>query len=49
MIRCDNVPELINHEFTSWSKRQGIQIEHIQPGKLQLANGFNNSSVVNVQ
>ena len=35
IIRCDNGPEFISHEFTSWAKRQGIQIEYIQPGNPQ--------------
>lgn len=35
IIRCDNGPEFISHEFTSWAKRQGIRIEYIQPGKPQ--------------
>lgn len=34
-IRCDNGPEFISHEFTSWAKRNGIRIEYIQPGKPQ--------------
>ena len=34
-IRCDNGPEFISHEFTSWAKRKGIRIEYIQPGNPQ--------------
>lgn len=35
VIRCDNGPEFISHEFTSWAKKRGIRIEYIQPGKPQ--------------
>lgn len=33
MIRCDNGPEFISHEFTTWATRRRIRIEYIQPGK----------------
>jgi len=35
VIRCDNGPEFISHEFTQWAKRKEIRIEYIQPGKPQ--------------
>ncbi len=35
IIRCDNGPEFISHEFTNWAKRKGIRIEYIQPGNPQ--------------
>ena len=35
VIRCDNGPEFINHEFTQWADKQGVRIEYIQPGKPQ--------------
>ena len=35
VIRCDNGPEFISHEFTQWAVKQGIRIEYIQPGKPQ--------------
>lgn len=35
VIRCDNGPEFISHEFTQWAKNQGIRIEYIQPGNPQ--------------
>ena len=31
-IRCDNGPEYISHRFLAWAEKQGIKIEHIQPG-----------------
>ncbi|XUP36442.1 IS3 family transposase (plasmid) [Xanthomonas axonopodis pv. vasculorum] len=34
-IRCDNGPEYISGALLNWAQRQGIQIEHIQPGKPQ--------------
>lgn len=34
-IRCDNGPEFISHEFTSWAKKRGIRIDYIQPGNPQ--------------
>ncbi|UHH10128.1 IS3 family transposase [Luteimonas fraxinea] len=34
-IRCDNGPEYISGALLSWAERQGIKIEHIQPGKPQ--------------
>lgn len=33
VIRCDNGPEFISHEFIHWATEQGIRIEYIQPGK----------------
>ncbi|EEY88446.1 hypothetical protein F890_03480 [Acinetobacter sp. CIP 64.7] len=35
VIRCDNGPEFISHEFVRWVTEQGIRIEYIQPGKPQ--------------
>jgi len=35
VIRCDNGPEFISHEFTQWALKQDIRIEYIQPGKPQ--------------
>ena len=35
VLRCDNGPEFISHEFTRWAEKQGIRIEYIQPGKPQ--------------
>lgn len=35
VIRCDNGPEFISHEFTDWAKKLGVRIEYIQPGKPQ--------------
>ena len=35
VIRCDNGPEYISGAMLSWAERQGIRIEHIQPGKPQ--------------
>ncbi len=35
VIRCDNGPEFISHEFTQWASALGIRIEYIQPGKPQ--------------
>lgn len=34
-IRCDNGPEYISATLQHWASRQGIRIEHIQPGKPQ--------------
>lgn len=34
-IRCDNGPEYISHALLAWAQKQGIGIEHIQPGKPQ--------------
>ena len=34
-IRCNNRPEFINQEFTSWAKKHDIRIEYIQPGNPQ--------------
>ena len=34
-IRCDNGPEYISGALLAWAERQGIRIEHIQPGKPQ--------------
>ncbi|NIJ91531.1 transposase InsO family protein [Xanthomonas campestris] len=34
-IRCDNGPEYISGALLNWAQRQGIRIEHIQPGKPQ--------------
>ncbi|WP_392561517.1 IS3 family transposase [Orbus sturtevantii] len=35
VIRCDNGPEFISHEFKNWAREKGISIEHIEPGKPQ--------------
>lgn len=35
VIRCDNGPEFISHDFVSWCKKRGIRIEYIQPGNPQ--------------
>ena len=35
VIRCDNGPEFISHEFTQWAKQHRIRIEYIQPGNPQ--------------
>lgn len=35
VIRCDNGPEFISHEFARWARMHGIRIEYIQPGKPQ--------------
>lgn len=35
VIRCDNGPEFISHEFTKWVKEKDIRIEYIQPGNPQ--------------
>ena len=34
-IRCDNGPEFISHEFTSWALKNDIRINYIQPGNPQ--------------
>ena len=33
IIRCDNGPEFISHEFVKWANKHKISIEYIQPGK----------------
>lgn len=35
VMRCDNGPEFISHEFTGWAKKHDIRIEYIQPGNLK--------------
>jgi len=35
IIRCDNGPEFISHEFTRWATKHQIRIEYIQPGNPQ--------------
>ena len=35
VIRCDNGPEFISHEFTQWAQQKRICIEYIQPGNPQ--------------
>ena len=35
VIRCDNGPEFISHEFVAWAQKQQIRIAYIQPGKPQ--------------
>jgi putative transposase len=34
-IRCDYEPEYVSGELLGWVEREGIRIEHIQPGKPQ--------------
>ena len=34
-IRCDNGPEYISNKIIEWATKQGIRLEHIQPGKPQ--------------
>jgi len=34
-IRCDNGPEYVSLQIQAWAKRQGIQLQYIQPGKPQ--------------
>jgi putative transposase len=35
VIRCDNGPEFISHEFVNWAESKGIRIDYIQPGNPQ--------------
>ena len=35
VIRSDNGPEFISHEYTEWARKQGIRLEYIQPGNPQ--------------
>ena len=35
VIRCDNGPEFISHDFTQWAAKHQIRIEYIQPGNPQ--------------
>lgn len=35
VIRCDNGPEFISHEFVDWCQKRDIRIEYIQPGNPQ--------------
>jgi putative transposase len=35
VIRCDNGPEFISHEFTQSASEHNIHIEYIQPGQTQ--------------
>jgi putative transposase len=35
VIRCDNGPEFISHEFVNWVESKGIRIEYIQHGNPQ--------------
>lgn len=35
VIRCDNGPEYISGKLLAWAAKQGICIQHIQPGKPQ--------------
>ncbi len=35
VIRCDNGPEFISHEFVNWAEKRKIRIEYIQPGNPQ--------------
>lgn len=33
VLRVDNGPEFLNHEFVAWAKSAGMFIQYIQPGK----------------
>lgn len=35
IIRCDNGPKFISHDFVKWAKHHNICIEYIQPGNPQ--------------
>ncbi|REG77472.1 putative transposase [Marinomonas pollencensis] len=35
IIRCDNGPEFISHDFVNWAKHHNIRIDYIQPGNPQ--------------
>ena len=35
VIRCDNGPEFISHDFVNWCQKRDIRIEYIQPGNPQ--------------
>lgn len=35
VIRCDNGPEFISHEFVNWAAKLDIRVEYIQPGNPQ--------------
>jgi len=35
VIRCDNGPEFISHEFMAWAEKENIRIDYIQPGNPQ--------------
>ena len=35
VIRSDNGPEFISHEYTEWARKQGIRLEYIQLGNPQ--------------
>jgi transposase InsO family protein len=35
IIRSDNGPEFISHEYIKWAKKNNIQLEYIQPGNPQ--------------
>ncbi len=35
VIRCNNGPEYLSGALLTWAEREGIRIEHIQPGKPQ--------------
>ncbi len=32
-LRCDNGPEFVSVELTTWCRRHGVRLLHIQPGK----------------
>ena len=34
-IRVDNGPEYISGKLMEWAEKQGVRLEHIQPGKPQ--------------
>lgn len=35
VIRCDNGPEFISHDFVNWCQKRDIRIEYTQPGNPQ--------------
>lgn len=35
IIRCDNGPEFISHDFVNWAKHHNIRVDYIQPGNPQ--------------
>ncbi|SDC35071.1 putative transposase [Paraburkholderia lycopersici] len=35
VIRCDNGPEYLSAAIVTWTQKQGIRLEYIEPGKPQ--------------